>query len=274
MSAFTQIDLSQLPPPEIIEQVSYETILNEMVTDLQTRDSTFDALVESDPAFKILEVAAYREFLLRQQFNERARGALIAYARSGDLENLAAFFGVERLVIDPGDPDAVPPIEPTYETDENLRRRAQLALEGFSTAGPQGAYIFHALSVAGVKDVSVVSPVPGDVEVTVLSTDGDGTPAPELVAAVDSVLGAEDTRPLTDKVTVQAASVANYTVEAILYILAGPDPAVVIAAAQEAVRAYVDSVHKVGAEVRTPAADIINDTSEAAFCTTINLTGA
>ena len=172
MSAFTQIDLSQLPPPEIIEQVSYETILEEMVADLQARDSTFDALVESDPGFKILEVAAYREFLLRQQFNERARGALIAYARSGDLENLAAFFGVERLVIDPGDPDAVPPIEPTYETDENLRRRTQLALEGFSTAGPQGAYIFHSLSIAGVKDVSVVSPVPGDVEVTVLSTDG------------------------------------------------------------------------------------------------------
>jgi phage-related baseplate assembly protein len=34
---------------------------------------SFDATVASDPAVKVLEVFAYREMLIRQTFNERAR---------------------------------------------------------------------------------------------------------------------------------------------------------------------------------------------------------
>ncbi|WP_163834692.1 baseplate J/gp47 family protein [Spartinivicinus ruber] len=67
MSEFTAIDLSQLPAPDVIEPIDYEMVLASMLDDLQKRDSSFTALVESDPAMKILEVCAYREMLIRQQ---------------------------------------------------------------------------------------------------------------------------------------------------------------------------------------------------------------
>lgn len=64
---FTAVDLSQLPAPSVVETLDFETILQAMLDDLLARDPDFSALVESDPAYKILEVAAYRELLLRQR---------------------------------------------------------------------------------------------------------------------------------------------------------------------------------------------------------------
>ncbi len=125
---FTAVDLSQLPAPDVVELLDYETILAAMLADLRARDAAFDALVESDPAFKILEVAAFRELLLRQRVNEAARGVMLAYAAGSDLDQLAALFGVQRLVLDPGNPAALPPVPSSYEGDAELRRRVQLSL--------------------------------------------------------------------------------------------------------------------------------------------------
>jgi phage-related baseplate assembly protein len=48
---------------------------------------------------------------------------MLAYATGANLEHLAALYGVERLVTDPGSPTAVPPVAPTMETDAALRAR-------------------------------------------------------------------------------------------------------------------------------------------------------
>ena len=77
---FTSVDLSQLPPPDVVETLDFETILAEMLADLRARDAVFDALVESDPAYKILEAAAYRETLIRQRVNEAARAVMLPSA--------------------------------------------------------------------------------------------------------------------------------------------------------------------------------------------------
>lgn len=290
MSLFTGIDLSTLPAPAVVESLDYETILAAMLLDLQARDSTFTALVESDPAYKILEVCAYRELIIRQRVNDAGRAVMLAYAGGSDLENLAAFFGVTRNIIDPGNPYAVPPVAPTLETDDELRRRTQLALEGFSTAGPEGAYIFHALRVATVKDAAVSSPEPGEVVVTILGRDGDGEPDSGTLAAVEAILLNDDVRPLTDNVTVQAASIVGYVVTAEIVTLPGPDPEVVLEAATAAINAYVAqqgigrditlsgiyaALHQPGVErvnLSSPLANIIIDANEAGFCIAINLT--
>ncbi len=181
---FNPINLSKLPAPDVVETLDYELILQEMLADLRQRDPQFSATVESDPAYKILEVAAYRETLLRQRVNDAARSVMLGYAGGGDLDNLAAFFGVERL---------------EGEADSRLRTRAQLAIEGYTTAGPVGAYVFHGLSASElVKDIDVSSPSPGEVVVTVLSTEDDGMPAADVLAAVDAALNDDDVRPLTD----------------------------------------------------------------------------
>ncbi|XHF77136.1 hypothetical protein R3J27_08275 [Xylella fastidiosa subsp. multiplex] len=46
--------------------------------------------------------------------------------------------------MDAGDPSKG--IPPTMESDAAFRRRIVLAPEGYSVAGPEGAYIYHAIS--------------------------------------------------------------------------------------------------------------------------------
>lgn len=286
------IDLSLLAAPDIVETLDYEEILSAMIADLTERDPSFTALVESDPAYKILEVAAYRELLIRQRVNDAARAVMLAYATGSDLEHLGALFGVERLVVDPGDPDAVPPVPPTYESDDRLRQRIQLAIESLSTAGPVDAYRYHALSAdADVLDVSVTSPSAGQVLVTVLSAEGDGTPDQDLLDAVEAALTDRSIRPLTDQVTVQAAAIVNFEVTAELTLYEGPDAEVVRQAAEDAVKAYVDENHRLGrditlsglyaalhqpgvmkATISAPAADVTVQETEASWCTAVTVT--
>ncbi len=49
-------------------------------------------IVESDPAYKILEVAAYRELLLRQRVNDASKLYYWPNAKGSDLDHLAALF--------------------------------------------------------------------------------------------------------------------------------------------------------------------------------------
>ncbi|RDD34736.1 baseplate assembly protein J [Wolbachia endosymbiont of Cylisticus convexus] len=62
--------------PNIIEQLNFEEIFSRMKEELVNRDTSFTGLVESDPAMKVLEVAAWRELLLRQRINEAVRKIL------------------------------------------------------------------------------------------------------------------------------------------------------------------------------------------------------
>jgi phage-related baseplate assembly protein len=287
---FVDIDLSNLPAPDVVEVLDYEQVLAEFILDLQGIMPEFDATLESDPAMKILQVAAFREINIRQRVNDAARAVMLAYAEKADLDNVVADFGVKRQVIDPGDPDAYPPVDPTYESDESLRRRRQLAPEALTVAGSEGAYQFHALSVAGVKDASVSTPSPGEVVVTVLGLTDQGVPSTELLASVEAVLDGKTVRPLTDHVTVKAATIVEYTIEAILTVGSGPDTTVVLEAAQAAAEAltYTNSqlgrdvilsalyaaLHQEGVQrvdLTAPAATIEVAEDEAAYCTGITL---
>lgn len=294
MSSISTIDLSSLPSPSVVEELDFEVILRAMRDDLVARFPAIEPVIdlESEPARKLLEVCAYRELLLRQRVNEAARSVMLAYAIGSDLDQIAANYDVSRFVLDPGDLTASPPVSPTYESDTELRRRVQLSFEGFSTAGPVGAYVFHALSAdPGVLDVSVASPEPGEVVVSILARDGDGTASAELVASVADVLSAEDVRPLTDHVTVQSAVVVPYSVEAVLTVLPGPDGAVILEQANEALAAYIAETQRLGRDVVrsglfaalhrpgvqnvsliAPAADIVIADAEASFCVSTDVT--
>jgi phage-related baseplate assembly protein len=312
MTAFTQIDLSQIPAPDIVETLSFEAIFAEMLADLQARDSTFSALVESDPAYKILEVAAYRELIIRQRVNDAARGVMLATATGTTLDNLAANFNVSRLLITPADNTTIPPTPAIYESDAAFRARVQLAFEGLSTAGPSGSYIFHGLSADGdVKDIAVdavefhmdgstvvidhdanlATPEPGKVAVTVLSRTGDGTADANLLALVDAAVNNERVRPLTDRVTVRSAAIVDYAIEATLYFYDGPSSATVLAAADAALDAYIEAQRKIGYDITrsgifaalhqpgvqnvvltSPAADVVIGSHQAGHCTGITLT--
>jgi phage-related baseplate assembly protein len=200
----TTIDFSSIPAPEIIEELDYETILATMIADLQARDPSYTEILESDPGVKILEVAAARELVLRQRINDALKATLLRYAGGGDLENLAAFYGVTRLV---------------DENDEALRARVIERIMGSSTAGGAAWYRFQALTASElVKDAAVSSPAPGEVLVSILSTEGNGTASGELIEAVDDVLQSDTVRVITDVVTVAGATISTVPVTAQVYL--------------------------------------------------------
>lgn len=104
------------------------------------------------------------------------------------------------------------------QEDDSYREDIHGAPEQFSTAGPDGAYIYHAKRAsAKIADVTVWSPSAGTVEVRPLLVGGE-IPGQELLNQVKSTLDDKRVRPLTDNVTVLAPEAVNYTVELTYYI--------------------------------------------------------
>lgn len=294
MGAFNAVNLDELPPPEIVEKLVYEDILASMKSDLISRDANLAPALqlESEPLVKLLEVCAYRELMLRQRINDASRSVMLAYATGADLDQLAALFGVERLVTTETDEGVVLDI-PIIEDDKRLRHRAQLSLEGHSTAGSKGSYVYWSLSAsARVKDVEVISPesAPGTVNVTVLSTDDNGIADESLLKAVTDQLNATDVRPLTDSVFVTSANIIEYQVAASLDIYAGPDQETVRKLAEDTVRHYVGEQHRLGESIyrsgllaalhqpgvkrvtlTQPSTDIDVLAEQAAYCDAVNV---
>lgn len=285
-STFAVVDLTRLPFPAVVEPLDFEVILAELIADVQDHWPAFSAHLESEPVYMLLQVFAAREINWRQRVNDAARAITLAYAVGSDLDHIAARYNVARLVVSPEDRSATPPVPAVLESDNDLRRRVQLAFEGFSTAGPAGAYLFHALSASGeVLDASVESPSPGVVVVTVLSRSDDGTASPALLGEVLAGLNDERVRPLTDMVTVQSAEIVTYTVDAVLTLYPGPDSSVVLADANNRLQAYTDENNRLGRDITRagliaalcttgvqnvallhPSADIVISAAQAARC--------
>lgn len=291
---FTQVDLSQLPFPGVVETLDFETIFGLMLADLQARDPAFTALVESDPAFKVLEAAAYREMLIRQRVNDAAQGVMLAFATGADLDQIGANYNITRLLIQAGNPNAIPPTQDVYESDADFRRRILLSLEGYTTAGSIGAYIFHALSASGdCLDVAVENPpsTPGTVRVAVLSRSGTGgVPPAGTLTAVTTALNAEEVRPLCDTVVVSGATSVAYSITAVLTLYPGTGSDQVLAAAIAAVKAYRDSKFALGLDINragviaalmqpgvqnvsltAPAADLVIAWNEVGYCPDVSI---
>jgi phage-related baseplate assembly protein len=232
------IDLSRLPAPEAVETLDFEEIFAAMRADAIARDPDLSDIGQDDPATKILQATAYRETLVRVRGNESVKDTMLAFAKGANLRHIGALFGVEALVLDPGDPEQG--IEPTYELDDDLRQRIADAPEGFSVAGPEGAYRrFAKAAHPDVLDVDISSPAPAEVLIRVLSRTGDGTPSEALLAAVDAAVSPKDVRPIGDRVTVAAGIAVDYAIDAALHVLPGPDRSIVLDAAQTRLAAYI-----------------------------------
>ena len=215
----TLSDLASLPTPAVIETLSFETIFSELQTEFQSRYPDYSALLASDPAVKLMEVAAYREVLLRNRINAAAKASLLAFATSSDLDHLAAFYGVTRLM---------------DESDEGLRLRTRQRIIGFANAGGAAHYRYWALSASPeVADVEVDSPEPGRVRISVLAKGEEQTVSNAVLDAVRAVVLRDDIRVLTDTVEVVPAELMPVTVHARLWLY--PDAPLETLAAIQAV---------------------------------------
>ncbi|RYG19127.1 MAG: baseplate assembly protein, partial [Caulobacteraceae bacterium] len=297
-SGSTAVDLSKLPFPAVIEVLSYDQLVQErkdaLIASVAAEDIHAAAALAialqlpSDPLVKLIEIEATREMNLRQRVNDAAKARMLAYAVGSDLDHTVAPFGIERLVIQ----EETETADAIDEGDDALRRRALLAPEGYSVAGPEGAYIFHALSASGtVLDASATSPEPGQVVVTVLSRLNNGVPDAPLLALVAAAVSAEGTRPLTDHVLVSAADILEFLIEARIHTFAGPDAAVVLAEANARLQRYLEDSYRLGRDVTRsgiitalsadgvqdvelihPAANVVVSRTQAARCTAVSVT--
>jgi len=295
-SSYDVINLSALAVPDAIVVPDAADIFTRWLARLRELDPEFDALVESDPAYKQGEINAYQLTLAFQRVNDAVRAVFLASAREADLDQLGAGFNVSRLVINPGDPDAVPPVDPGYEDDEAFRERIQLSWAQLNTAGARNAYRFHAKSADNdVLDADAYGPEthnrPGEVDVYVLSRTGNGEAGGNLIEKVMNKLSADEVRPLTDFVSVKSASIASYTVKAELEIPDGPDAQTVLENAINTLTSYTQLSHRINAivplsaiysalqqpgvsrvKLLSPTADLEAAAGQAPWCSAINVT--
>lgn len=293
------VDLSQLPPPDVVEKLDVETLFSQRKAALISlfpqaqRDALAVTLnLESEPLVKLLQENVYRELLLRQRVNEAARACMVAYAQGADLEHLGALNQVSRLVLHPADNTTVPPTPPLMESDADFRLRIPQAFKGLSVAGPAAAYEFHARSADGtVADASVISPSPAQVVVTILSRDNQGVATEALLEKVRVALNDENVRPIGDRLTVHPAQMVPYEIEAVLFLYPTPGAEPIRIAAEQRLQKYVAIQHRLGRDIRLsaiygalhvegvqrvelkkPVADVVLDKTQASFCTNAQLT--
>ena len=292
------VDLSKLDAPKVLEDLDFESLLAD-------RKAEFIALfpqderpfwqarlsLESEPITKLLQEVVYLQLMERNRINNAAKATMLAYASGSDLDVIAANYNVKRQVIQEANNNVTPKIPEILEDDTSLRLRTQLAFEGLSVAGPRSAYIFHALSAhPDVADVSVVSPQPANVTVTILSRNGQGEADESLLNVVRAKLNDDDIRPIGDRVIVQSAVIQSYEIRAKLHLYRGPEYEPIKAAALKKLTAYTEEKHRLGRDISlsgiyaalhlegvqrveliSPTADIVLPSSKSAYCTAINL---
>ncbi len=104
------------------------------------------------------------------------------------------------------------------ETDERYRSRIQIAPEAYTCAGSEGSYRHHALAAhQDIAEVAVWCPIPGTVDVRPVLSGGE-LPTETVLDAVRRALSAEDVRPLTDTVNVQAPELVPYELRLTWYL--------------------------------------------------------
>lgn len=298
------INLSKVPVPDIIEELNFEQLYErnkQMLIEIEPGYA--DALqFDSDPQAKQLQILTYREMHLTARVNQATRANILASAFGQDLDALAANYNIERLVITPENPATNPPTPAVLESDDALKRRVQLAFDGLNTAGSVDGYIFHTLGADGrVLDADAYSPAPCEVVLVVLAHTETSQPTNDLIIKIRNHFGLTDdgtaqlptpskVRPQGDRVTVQSAEIINYTIDAELNIMPGPDKQVVLAAAKNALSDYQLEQRKLGASItlsgiykalhqpgvsevtiNQPASSVIIEAYQVAYCTSANI---
>ncbi len=202
------INLESYPSPDVIEPIEFEQIIADMQDELIRLFPAIEPTLALESALsnKLLQVAAFREILVRARVNDAARANLLAFATGADLEHLAAFYDVEKL---------------EGEDDEAFRSRTILAIQARSPAGGANWYKAAARRAdVRIRDVAVYRedfwPI---IHVAILSRENDGIPDAAMLDAVRTIVTSDDVRPLNDTVVVEAAVQNRTDIEANVWLL-------------------------------------------------------
>lgn len=212
--------LAGLPDPAVIEELSFEAILAGMKADLIVRFPDIEPVLalESAVANKLMQVAAYRELLIRARINEAARSNLLRYATGTDLDHVGA--------------NASPPVARALdEDDERFRLRILLSSMARNT-GSTYRYRLIALNASTeVRDaIAYREGRDPKVWVAVLSTAASGVAGAPLLSAVAAALALPENRMVNGEVEVRSAVSAVVNVVAALTVTPSTPPSIVATA--------------------------------------------
>lgn len=318
---------NQLAEPAIVTVEAFEDLLAEFKTFVveyvgaRSPESAAKLLVSLENESELLTLAL-EAFCVRLQTHERKYNARIKqmlawWATGSNLDARLADMGLERQLLAPGDPAAFPPIPAVFESDDDARLRYYLAPHApaagsrmqyrreIFTLGERPAvkvetaaagvvtvtYTFDPDGYAAqVKDGNGRRTAPGEVMVTVLAREGDGTPSADLLDGVRQHFARPDVRPETDLVTVQGAQIKTYKIRVVAKINPGPDSGLTKVAAQQQLQAYADACHRlegrvdpswidytlhsagaVQLQILEPLAPIVTTAFQAPYCTGVEV---
>ncbi len=148
--------------------------------------------------------------------------------------------------------------------DEEYYELMRAGLDAYSTAGPRGAYEYHAKSVStAIADVAVVIPEAGHVDIYALMKDG--TAADSVIKSeILSTCNDDSVRPLTDYVQCKDADAVSYDIELTYFIKRGTDKPIaeIQRAVMQAVDEYVEWQRgKIGRDINPSKLDwLLRDT--------------
>lgn len=318
---------NQLAEPSIVTVETFEDLLAEFKTFVleyvgpRAPESAvkLKASLENESELLTLALEAFcvRLQLHERKYNVRIKQMLAWWATGSNLDARLADMGLERQLLDPGDPAAFPPIAPVHESDDDARLRYYLAPHA-PAAGSRMQYRREVFTLgerpvvkvdaaaagkvtvtytfdpdgfaAQVKDGNGRRTGPGEVMVTVLSREGDGTAPEALLEGVRRHFERPDVRPETDRVTVQGAHIKQYKIRVVVRINGGPDSGLTKLAAQQQLQSYADSCHRlegrvdpswidytlhsagaVQLEILEPLEPIVTTAFEAPYCTGVEV---
>ena len=317
----------QLAEPAIVTVEEFEPLLAEFktfVVDYVAQRSPANAQKlqaslanESELLTLALEAFCLRLQTHERKYNARIKQMLAWWATGSNLDARLADMGLERQLLDPGDPAAFPPVPAVYESDQDARLRYYLAPHA-PAAGSRMQYRREVFTLgerptvkvdsteagvvtvtytfdpdgfaAQIKDGNGRRTAPGEVQVTVLSREGDGTPSEDLLEGVRKHFARPDVKPETDRVTVQAAQIKPYKIRVVAKINPGPDSGLTQLATQQQLQAYADSCHRlegrvdpswidytlhtagaVQLEILEPVQPIVTTAFQAPYCTEVEV---
>ncbi|OLF55400.1 baseplate J/gp47 family protein [Pseudomonas chlororaphis] len=318
---------NQLAEPAIVTVEAFEDLLAEFkgfvveYVGARSPESAAKLKVSLENESELLSMAL-EAFCLRLQTHERKYNARIKqmlawWATGSNLDARLADMGLERQLLDPGDSAAFPPVPAVYESDDDARLRYYLAPHA-PAAGSRMQYRREVFTLgerptvkvdssdsgvvtvtytfdpdgfaAQVKDGNGRRIAPGEVQVTVLSREGDGTPSVDLLDGVRRHFARPDVKPETDRVTVRAAEIKPYKIRVVAKINPGPDSGLTQVATQRQLQAYADSCHRlegrvdpswidytlhtagaVQLEILEPVQPIVTTAFQAPYCTGVEV---
>lgn len=245
------LDITNLPPPQVIEQFDYEQIVARQKATFQDVWETirqdnpslslpdYDvAMLVTDPVVIGIEAESYREDLLRARINDALKATLLAFARGNDLDNLAFFYDVSRMA---------------GELDDRLVQRVILAIQGRSTGGTEPRYKFIAMSAdIRVRDAVVYtegrSPL---IRVAVFSTTPGGVASADTLANVNAALQNPAVKMVNDTIVVASAVQQVVDIEADVWLLPDADATTTLTAAEVNLRAAWAVAQGLGRDLTT-----------------------